>query len=116
LADVQADDLPPAGVVHAVGDDHALALHPPAVADLLDLGVKKQIEVAALQRPRAERLDLLIQPGADPADLRPADAQPEALDELVDAPGRDAAHIGLLDHAEQRLLGALARLQEAREI
>ena len=42
-------------------------------------------------------------------------AQPEALDQLVDAPGRHPAHIRLLDHAEQRLLGTLARLQEARE-
>jgi hypothetical protein len=55
--------------VDAVGDDHALALHAAAVSDLLDLGVQEQIEVAALQRPRAERLDLLIQPRADPADL-----------------------------------------------
>jgi len=84
-ADVQADDLPPAGLVHAVGDDHALALHAAAVADLLDLGVEEQIEVAALQRPRAERLDLLVQPRADAADLRPADPQREALDELVDS-------------------------------
>ena len=28
-----------AGLVHGVGDDDALALHPPAVGDLLDLGV-----------------------------------------------------------------------------
>jgi hypothetical protein len=115
-ADVQADDLPPACLVDAVGDDHALALHPAAVADLLDLGIEKQVEVAALQRPRAERLDLLIQPGADAADLAAADPQPEALDELVDAPGRHAAHIGLLDHRQQRLLRAPAGLQEAREI
>jgi hypothetical protein len=115
-ADVQADDLPPAGLVHAVGDDHALALHPASVADLLDLRVEEQIEVAALKRPGAKRLDLLVEPGADAADLRPADPQPEALDELVDAPGRHPAHIGLLHHAEQRLLGAPSRLQEAREI
>jgi len=52
-----------------MGDDHALALHPAAVSDLLDLGVKEQIEIAPLQRPGPERLDLLIQPRADPADL-----------------------------------------------
>ena len=44
-----------------------LRTHPAAVSDLLDLGVEEQIGVAALQRPRAERLDLLIEPGADPA-------------------------------------------------
>ena len=61
-ADVQPDDLSAPGLVHAVGDDHALALHPATVADLLDLGVEKQIKVAALKRPQAKRLDLLIQP------------------------------------------------------
>jgi hypothetical protein len=102
--------------VHTVGNDHALALHPAAVADLLDLGVKEQIQVAALQRPCAERLDLLVQPRADAADLAAADPQAEALDQLVDAPGRHAAHIGLLDNRQQRLLGTLARLQEAGEV
>jgi hypothetical protein len=116
LADVQADDLPPAGLVHAVGDDHALALHPATVTHLLHLGVEEQVQVAALQRPGAKRLDLLVQAGADAADLTAADAQPETLDELVHAAGRHPAHIGLLDHRQQRLFRALARLQEAREI
>ena len=40
-----------------------------AVADLLDLGVDEQIRVAALQRPLAERLDLLVEQPGDPADL-----------------------------------------------
>src|SRR6185437_9115745 len=69
LADVQADDLPAARLVDAVGDDHALAPDAPAVSDLLDLGVDEQVGVGAFQRPRAERLDLLIQARADPADL-----------------------------------------------
>src|SRR5204863_2508499 len=34
----------------------------------------------------------------------------------VDAARRDPADIGLLDHPEQRLLGAPARLQDAREV
>jgi hypothetical protein len=116
LPDVDADDLPPAGVVHAVGDDQCLAAHPAAVADLLDLGVQPQIHVVALQRALTKRLDLLIQQRADPADLRLGDPQPETLDELVDAPGRHAAHIGLLDHRHQRLLAAPARLQKRREV
>jgi hypothetical protein len=99
-----------------MGDDHALALHTAAVSDLLDLGIQEQIDIAALQRPAAERLHLLIQPSADAADLRPADAQAQALDELVDAPRAHAAHIGLLHDAEQRLLGALARLKKRREV
>ena len=110
------EDLAPAGLVHAVRDHQRLVDDAAAVADLLDLGVEEQVRVAALQRPRPERLDVLIERAADPADLALADPQPEALDELVDAPGRDAAHIGLLDHRQQRLLGAPARLQEAREV
>ena len=69
-----------------------------AVADLLDLRVDEQIGVAALQRPLAKRLHLLVEQPGDPADLGLADPQPEALDELIDPPGRDAADIGLLDH------------------
>jgi hypothetical protein len=71
LADVQADDFAAAGLVDAVGDDHALPPDAAAVADLLDLRVDEQVWVAALQRPRAERLDLLVQAAADPADLAP---------------------------------------------
>ena len=109
LADVEADDLAPAGLVHAVGDDHALVHHPPAGADLLDLGVDEQIRVAALERPLAERLDLLIQQRTDPTDLAAADAQPQRLDKLIHSAGAHAAHIRLPDHADQRLLRALAR-------
>ena len=98
--DIEADNFSPAGLVDALRDDDTLALHPASITDLLDLGIEKQIEVAALKRPRAERLDLLIQSRADPTDLAATDAQPEALDELVHAPGRDAAHIRLLHHAE----------------
>jgi hypothetical protein len=53
----------------------------------------------------AECVDVLVQRGADAADLAIADPQPEALHELVDAAGRDAANIGLLDDGQQRLLG-----------
>jgi hypothetical protein len=56
--------------MHPVRDHHALAHHPPAGTDLLDLGVDEQIRIAALQRPLAKRLHLLIEQGADPADLR----------------------------------------------
>ena len=97
LADVEADDLAPAGLVDGVRDHDALARNAAAVADLLDLGVDEQIRVAALQRPLAERLDLLVEQPGDPADLALGDPQPEALDELIDPPRRDAADIRLLD-------------------
>jgi len=47
---------------------------------------------------------VLVERLTDAADLALADPQPEALDQLVDAPGRPAAHIGLLDHGQQRPL------------
>jgi hypothetical protein len=115
-ADVDTDDLPPAGLVHAVGDDQRLAPDAATVADLLDLGVQPQIDIVALQRALAERLDLLIEQRADPADLALGDPQPKRLDELVDAPRRDAAHIGLLHDCHQRLLRTPARLQERRKV
>jgi hypothetical protein len=94
---------------------HLRATRPPS-RTFSTLGVDAQIRIAALQRPLAERLDLLVQHPGDPAHLRPGDAQPERLDELIDAPSRDAADIGLLHDRDQRLLGALARLQEARKV
>ena len=39
LADVDREDLAPAALMHAVGDDERLVDHAAAVADLLDLGV-----------------------------------------------------------------------------
>jgi hypothetical protein len=102
--------------VDGVRDDHALARDTAAVTDLLDLGIDEQIRVAALQRPLTERGDLLVEQPGDPADLRLADAQPQRLDELIDPARRHAAHVGLLHHADERLLAALARLQKAREV
>ena len=91
LADVDREDLPPPALMDAVRDDERLGDDAAAVADLLHLGVQEQVGVAALQRPRPERLDVLIQRLADAADVRLGDPQPEPLDELVDAPRRDAA-------------------------
>src|SRR5215213_3977230 len=87
-----------------------------AVADLLDLGIEEQIGVGALQRPGAERLDVLVEQPADPAHFALGHAQPEALDELVDAARGNPTDIGLLDDREQRLLRAPARLQERWEV
>ena len=112
LADVEADHLAVAGLVHGVGEHQRLADDAAAVADLLDLGVEPQVRVAALERPVAERVDLLVEAGADPRDLALGDPQPERLDDLVDLAGRDAGDVGLLHDRDQRLLGAAARLQE----
>src|SRR3954453_15691379 len=103
-ADVEADDLAAAGLVDGVRDHDALALHAAAVTDLLDLGVDEQIRIGALQRPLAERPPRRVEQPRDPAPLRLADAQPEALDELIDPARRDAADIRLLHDRHQRLL------------
>jgi hypothetical protein len=63
--------------VHAVGEHERLPDDAAAVSDLLDLGVKPQVGVAALQRSVAERVDLLVEPLADPGDLALRDPQPE---------------------------------------
>ncbi len=97
LADVEADHLAAAGLVDAIGDHDALAANAAAVADLFDLGVEPQVWVAAVQGPGPERLDLLIEAGGDPRDLRAGDPEPERLDQLVDAASGDPADVGLLD-------------------
>jgi hypothetical protein len=47
LTDIQADDLPPTGLMHRVSYHHALARDATAVADLLDLRVDEQVRIAA---------------------------------------------------------------------
>jgi hypothetical protein len=69
LADIDREDLAPPRLVNTVRDDERLIDYPPASADLVDLGVQKQVRVAALQRPGAEGVDVLIERPADPADL-----------------------------------------------
>jgi hypothetical protein len=77
--------------------EHERLLHDPAaVPYLLDLRVQPQVRVAALERRVAERLDLLIEAGADPGDLRLRDPQVERLDDLVDLAGGDTSDVRLL--------------------
>jgi hypothetical protein len=116
-AHVQADDLPLAGGVHAVGDYQRPVLDPPAGPHLLDLGVQPQVRTGDLQGPLPERLDLLVQALAEPRHLILRHArQAECLHQPVDLTGRHPVDVGLLDHCHQRLLAAAAGLQEAREV
>jgi hypothetical protein len=69
LADVDAQYFAPAGLVHAVSDHQGLVDHAANVTDLLDLRIEKDIGVGAPQRPRPERLHVLVERAADPADL-----------------------------------------------
>jgi hypothetical protein len=114
---VQADHLPAAALVHAVGDHQRLVAHPAGLADPLHLGVQPQVGIGALQRPLAEDPDLLIQAPAQPGDLVLAQVvQAQLLHQPVDLTGRNPVHVRLLDDRDQCLLGTPARLQEAREV
>ena len=116
LADVEGDHLPVARLVHAVGEHEALAHDAASVSDLLHLGVQPQVRIAALERPVAEGVDLLVQALADPRDLALGDPQPQRLDHLVDLARGDTGDIRLLHDRDERLLGAPPRLEEAREV
>jgi hypothetical protein len=117
LADVQADNLPHAGLVHRIGDDQRLGHDPPAVSDLDLFGVEPQVGVGAVQRPLAKQLDLLIQ---RPAQRRytvlghPVD--PQLLDQPVDLASAHPVDIRLQHDRHDRLLTAPPRLQEARKV
>jgi hypothetical protein len=103
--------------MHAVGDHQGLVAHPTQLADPFDLGVQPQGGIGALQRPLAEDADLFVQPATQPGDLVLAHVvQAELLDQPVDLAGGDPVDVGLLHHSDQGLLGAPARLQEAREV
>jgi hypothetical protein len=64
LAHVQAEHLPAARGVDAVGDHQRLVADPAGLTHALDLGVQPQVRVGALQRPLAEDPDLLVQAAA----------------------------------------------------
>ena len=66
FADVEADHLSVAGLVHGVGEHQRFTHDAAAIADLLDLRIQPQIGVAALERAVAERLHLLVESLADP--------------------------------------------------
>ena len=116
-ADVKADDLPFALGVRGHGDyrrdrDDAAALA------LLQVGrVQPQIGPLAVERAVEEGADPLVDVLAELADGALGDpGQPHRLHQVVDAPGRDAADPGFLDHRHQGLLRRLPGLEEGREV
>src|ERR1700760_1625089 len=116
-ADVHAEHLAPAVAVDADRDDHRNRDDAPILAHLHVSGVDPQIRPVAFDRTGEEGLHLVVDLCAEPAYLALGDAaHPHRLHQIVDRAGRDALHIGLLNHRGQRLLGHPARLQEAREV
>lgn len=116
-ADVESDDLPLALGVRGHGDYRRDGDDPSALA-LLEVGrVEPEIRPFAGKRAVEEGIHAVVDVLAQFADRALADAgQPHRLHKVVDAPGRDAADPGLLDHRDQRLLRRLPRLKERREV
>jgi hypothetical protein len=116
--DIEGDHLAVSLLVDRVGDHQRLAAHPPVgIAHLLDLGVEPQVRVAALKRTLPEGDHLLIQGRAHPRDRRLGHARDaELLDDALDLSRRHPVHVALHDDRHQGLLGAGARLEEAREV
>ena len=116
-ADVQADDLAPALGGDGHGDYRGDRDDAAALAHLEVGGIEPEIRPLARKRALQERvhplIDVLAQLGH--RGLRDA-AQAHRLDEIVDAPGRDAGDPRLLDHRDERLLDRPPRLQEAGEV
>lgn len=79
LADVQAEQLAPPALVHAVGDHQRLLAHAARLTHSLDLGVQPQVAVAALQRALPEGPQLLVERGAEPRDVALAHARDAEL-------------------------------------
>ena len=103
--------------MHAVGDHQRLVTHPTPLPDPLHLGVQPQIRIGALQGPLTEHPDLLVQPTAQPRHLILAQlVQAHLLHQPVDLAGGHPVDIRLLDHRDQRLLGAPTRLKKRREV
>jgi hypothetical protein len=79
--------------------------------------VEDHVRALVLDRSGTERLDLLIQDLAQPADLGLGDAvDAERLDEVVDLAGRHTLDVGLDDDRVEPLLGAPARLEQRRKV
>jgi hypothetical protein len=117
LADVQADHLAPARLVHRVGDHQRLRVHVPAIPDLDHFRVQPQVGVRPLQRPLPERLHLVVEPSAQRRDAVLGHAvDPELLDQPVDLARGDAVDVGLHHDRDDRPLGAPTRLQKRRKV
>jgi hypothetical protein len=116
-AEAQADDLPPTLGVHRHRDYGGHGDDPAALAHLQVGRVQPQVGPLALQRPVEEGVHALVDVLAQLRDRALADpGQAHRLDQLVHAPGGDAADPRLLDDGDERLLAHLPGLEEGREV
>jgi hypothetical protein len=86
--------------MHAGGDDSRLGGDVVIVTDVQVGGVQVHVgEPGAVETPRAEGLDVLVEAPADPGHFRPADPRvhPKGRQHVVDQAGQDPLHVGLHD-------------------
>jgi hypothetical protein len=115
VTDGGAQDFAGAIDGHPGGHHEGLRDHVRADADLAEGGVAEHVrELGVGQAAGTKRLDLFVQAGADPGDLRLGDpgVHPHCCDQVIDAAGGDSVHVGLHDHRVQRLIDAAAPLQQ----
>lgn len=114
---VQADDLALALGVDGNGDYGGDADDATILANLEVGGVKPEIGPFADKRALEEGVHPFVDVLAQLRHARLGDARhSHRLDQFVDAAGADAGDPCFLDHRDQRLLGGLARLEEAGEV
>ena len=113
--DLDPEHLAVAIGVHPGGDQHHRVDHPVVVADLH----RQRVRGHERERPRlgqragGQRGDLLVEVGGHPGDLRLRQrGDPQGLDQLVHAVGRDAEQVAGRHHRDQRSLRALAALEQ----
>ena len=116
-SDVQPHDFSTAFRVHSHGDYSGDADHP-ATFTLLEVGrVQPQIGPFPGQRPGKEGMEPFIDVLAQLGHLGLGDpGKAHGLDEIIHAPGGDAADPGFLDDGHQSPFAGLARLQEGRKV
>ncbi len=115
---VDAEDLAVAVGVHAGRDHRRDRDDPAALAHLVEERVEPEVGVGALIEGAVPELGhLLVEVLRELGDLglaHPLD--PHRAHEVVDAPGGHALDVGLADHRDERLLGAPAWFEEARQV
>jgi hypothetical protein len=114
VADGQPQHLAVAVGPHPGGDHHRLAHHLWPLVGLEVGRVQEQVREGLWDRPAGELGHLLVELGADAADLGLGDARvdPQRPHQVVHLPGAHPVHVGLHDDGPQRPVDPPARLQQ----
>jgi hypothetical protein len=91
----------------------ALITRPPSRTFIVSASAATNVNGPASPSGRSGRLDVLVEVGGHPGDLRLRQrVDPERLDELVHPPGGHPGQVAVRDHRDQGGLGPLAALQQ----